>query len=34
VVMGFFIMGFIILYFARVKQKQLALQEKVDSISV
>ena len=34
VIMGFFIIGFIILYFALVKQKQLALQGKADSISL
>src|SRR5450432_874282 len=34
VVMGFFIIGFIILYFALVKQKQLTLQDKVAGISI
>ena len=34
VVMVFFIIGFIILYFALVKQKQLALQDKAAGISV
>ena len=34
VVMCFFIIGFIILYFALMKQKQLALEDKAAGISV